>query len=84
MFFTGNQRLNILKEVNNQIASKFTRHEENIEKIRKRVTDLKVKQERQKESVERKRLQLKKVIRTAAKQLIKYIFPLSIVEPTKR
>jgi hypothetical protein len=81
---TGNQRLNILKEVNSQIVLKLPRHEEQVEKLRRRVIDLKVKHEKQKESVERKRQQLKKVIRIAAKQLIQYIFPLSQVEPTKR
>ncbi|XP_011496345.1 PREDICTED: beclin 1-associated autophagy-related key regulator isoform X2 [Ceratosolen solmsi marchali] len=79
----GNQRLHILKEVNSQIVLKLPRHEEQVEKLRRCVIDLKVRHERQKESVERKRQQLKKVIRIAAKQLIQYIFPLSQVEPTK-
>lgn len=82
--FAGNQRLGILKEVNSQITPKLPRHEEQIEKIRRRVIEIRVRHEKQKETVERKRQQLKKVIRTAAKQLIQYIFPLSQVEPTKR
>lgn len=76
--------MNILKVVNSQLVLKLPKHEEQVEKLRKHVIELKVKQEKQKESVERKRHQLKKVIRTAAKQLIQYIFPLSQVEPSKR
>ncbi|XP_031784462.1 beclin 1-associated autophagy-related key regulator [Nasonia vitripennis] len=79
----GNSRLNVLKDVNSKLVSKLPIHEEQVEKLRKHVIELKVKQEKQKESVEKKRHQLKKVIRTAAKQLIKYIFPLSKVEPSK-
>lgn len=80
----GNQRLNILKDVNSQLTLRVPRHEDRIEKLHRYVNGLKVKQEKQKEAVDRKREQLKKVIRTAAKQLIQYIFPLSKVQPNKR
>lgn len=73
-----------MKEVNSQLALRLPRHEERVEKLHRFVVTLKVKQEKQKETVERKRQQLKKVIRIAAKQLIQYIFPLTQVEPSKR
>ncbi|XP_058789869.1 beclin 1-associated autophagy-related key regulator [Phymastichus coffea] len=79
----GNESINALKKVNVDTALRLPKHVEQIEKLRKKVTDMKIKKEKQKESVEKKRQQLKKVIRTAVKQLIKYIFPLSIVEPSK-
>lgn len=79
----GNQRLNILKDVNSQLTLRVPRHEDRIEKLHRYVNGLKAKQEKQKEAVDRKREQLKKVIRTAAKQLIQYIFPLSKVQPNK-
>ncbi|XP_033192765.1 beclin 1-associated autophagy-related key regulator isoform X1 [Bombus vosnesenskii] len=79
----GNQRLNILKDVNSQLALRLPRHEERVEKLHRYVTGLRAKQEKQKEAVDRKRQQLKKVIRTAAKQLIQYIFPLSKVQPSR-
>ncbi|XP_017762958.1 PREDICTED: beclin 1-associated autophagy-related key regulator [Eufriesea mexicana] len=79
----GNQRLNVLKDVNSQLALRLPRHEERVEKLHRYVTGLKAKQEKQKEAVDRKRQQLKKVIRTAAKQLIQYIFPLSKVQPNR-
>ncbi|XP_012272114.1 beclin 1-associated autophagy-related key regulator isoform X2 [Orussus abietinus] len=78
----GNQHLNILKDVNSQLALRLPRHEERVQKVHKFVTGLMVKQEKQ-EAVERKRQQLKKVIRTAAKQLVQYIFPLSEVQPSR-
>ncbi|XP_063994053.1 beclin 1-associated autophagy-related key regulator isoform X2 [Diachasmimorpha longicaudata] len=78
--FRGHQRLNILKDANLQLVLRLPRHEERVEKLQKYVNGLKMKQEKQKEAVDRKRQQLKKVIRTAAKQLIQYIFPLSKVE----
>lgn len=80
----GNQRLNVLKDVNSQLTLRVPRHEDRIEKLHRYVNGLKVKQEKQKEAVDRKREQLKKVIRTAAKQLIQYIFPLSKVQPNRR
>lgn len=83
-FLIGNELTSALKKVNMDTALRLPKHAEQIEKLRKKVTDMRVKQEKQKESVEKKKQQLKKVIRTAAKQLIKYIFPLSIVEPAKR
>lgn len=76
--------MNILKDVNSQLTLRVPRHEDRIEKLHRYVNGLKVKQEKQKEAVDRKREQLKKVIRTAAKQLIQYIFPLSKVQPNKR
>ncbi|XP_043508543.1 beclin 1-associated autophagy-related key regulator isoform X2 [Frieseomelitta varia] len=79
----GNQRLNVLKDVNSQLALRLPRHEERVEKLHKYVTGLKAKQEKQKETVDRKRQQLKKIIRTAAKQLIKYIFPISELQPSR-
>lgn len=79
----GNQRLNILKDVNSQLALRLPRHEERVEKLHRYVNGLCIKQEKQKEAVDRKRQQLKKVIRTAAKQLIQYIFPLSQVQPSR-
>ncbi|XP_054010557.1 beclin 1-associated autophagy-related key regulator [Hylaeus anthracinus] len=79
----GNQRLNILKDVNSQLALRLPRHEERVEKLHRYVTGLRAKQEKQKEAVDRKRQQLKKIIRTAAKQLIQYIFPLSKVQPNR-
>lgn len=82
--YVGNQRLNILKDVNSQLTLRVPRHEDRIEKLHRYVNGLKVKQEKQKEAVDRKREQLKKVIRTAAKQLIQYIFPLSKVQPNRR
>ena len=63
---------------------RLPRHEERVEKLHKYVTGLKAKQEKQKETVDRKRQQLKKIIRTAAKQLIKYIFPISELQPSRR
>lgn len=80
----GNQHLLELREINSQIDSRLPKHEERVEKIRKLVMDQKAKQEKHKESMERKRQQLKKVIRTATRHLIKYIFPLGKVEPSKR
>ncbi|KAK2581993.1 hypothetical protein KPH14_002429 [Odynerus spinipes] len=79
----GNQRLNILKDVNSQLALRLPRHEERVEKLHRYVNGLCIKQEKQKDAVDRKRQQLKKVIRTAAKQLIQYIFPLSQVQPNR-
>ncbi|XP_076645287.1 autophagy related protein 14 [Halictus rubicundus] len=79
----GNQRLNVLKDVNSQVALRLPKHEERVERLHRHVTGLKVKQEKQKEAVDRKRQQLKKVIRTATKQLIQYIFPLSKVQPNR-
>ncbi|KOC65641.1 Beclin 1-associated autophagy-related key regulator [Habropoda laboriosa] len=79
----GNQRLNVLKDVNSQLALRLPRHEERVEKLHQYVTGLRARQEKQKEAVDRKRQQLKKVIRTAAKQLIQYIFPLSKVQPNR-
>ncbi|XP_076638474.1 autophagy related protein 14 [Colletes latitarsis] len=79
----GNQRLNVLKDVNSQLALRLPRHEERVEKLHRYVTGLRAKQEKQKEAVDRKRQQLKKVIRTAAKQLIQYIFPLSKVQSSR-
>ncbi|XP_012216786.1 beclin 1-associated autophagy-related key regulator isoform X2 [Linepithema humile] len=79
----GNQRLNVLKDVNSQLTLRMPKHEERIDKIHRYVISLKGKQEKQKEAVDRKREQLKKVIRTAAKQLIQYIFPLSKVQPNR-
>lgn len=84
MLYIGNQRLNVLKDVNSQLTLRMPKHEERIDKIHRYVISLKGKQEKQKEAVDRKREQLKKVIRTAAKQLIQYIFPLSKVQPNKR
>ncbi|XP_071554674.1 beclin 1-associated autophagy-related key regulator [Temnothorax nylanderi] len=81
--FRGQQRLNVLKDVNHQLGFRVPRHEDRIEKLHRYVNGLKVKQEKQKEAVDRKREQLKKVIRTAAKQLIQYIFPLSKVQPNR-
>lgn len=76
--------MNVLKDVNSQLTLRVPRHEDRIEKLHRYVNGLKVKQEKQKEAVDRKREQLKKVIRTAAKQLIQYIFPLSKVQPNRR
>ena len=80
----GNQRLTVLKDVNKELTVRLPRHEERVEKVHGMVSKLKVKQDKQKETVERKRQQLKRVIRTASKQLVQYIFPLSQVEPSKR
>ncbi|XP_076288970.1 autophagy related protein 14 isoform X1 [Lasioglossum baleicum] len=79
----GNQRLNVLKDVNSQVALRLPKHEERVERLHRHVTGLRAKQEKQKEAVDRKRQQLKKVIRTATKQLIQYIFPLSTVQPNR-
>lgn len=84
LLYIGNQRLNVLKDVNSQLTLRIPKHEERIDKIHRYVISLKGKQEKQKEAVDRKREQLKKVIRTAAKQLIQYIFPLSKVQPNRR
>ena len=73
-----------MKEVNSRIISNLPRQEEQIEKLRKRAIELKVRQERQKEAVKNQRNQLKNVLRVAAKDLIKYIFPLSKIEHNKR
>lgn len=81
---TGNQRLNVLRDVNSQLILRLPRHEERVEKLNKFVAGLKILQEKQREAVDRKRQQLKKVIRTAAKQLIQYIFPLTQVDPNRR
>nr|XP_012154071.1 PREDICTED: beclin 1-associated autophagy-related key regulator isoform X3 [Megachile rotundata] len=79
----GNQRLNVLKDVNSQLALRLPRHEERVEELHRYVNGLRAKQEKQKQAVDRKRQQLKKVIRTATKQLIQYIFPLSKVQPNR-
>ncbi|XP_015117644.1 beclin 1-associated autophagy-related key regulator [Diachasma alloeum] len=79
----GHQRLNVLKDANSQLVLRLPRHEERVEKLHKYVNGLKMKQEKQKEAVDRKRQQLKKIIRIAAKQLIQYIFPLSQVEANR-
>ncbi|XP_034192924.1 autophagy related protein 14 isoform X5 [Osmia lignaria lignaria] len=79
----GNQRLNVLKDVNSQLALRLPRHEERVEELHRYVVGLIIKQEKQKQAVDRKRQQLKKVIRIAAKQLIQYIFPLSKVQPNR-
>ncbi|XP_011305651.1 beclin 1-associated autophagy-related key regulator isoform X2 [Fopius arisanus] len=79
----GHQRLNILKDANSQMALRLPRDEERVEKLRKFVNGLKMKQEKQKEGVDRKRQQLKRVIRIAAKQLTQYIFPLNEVETNR-
>jgi len=63
---------------------RLPRHEDRIEKLHRIVNSLKVRREKQKELMENEREQLKKVIRTAAEQLIQYIFPLSKVQPNKR
>ncbi|KAK0095124.1 hypothetical protein PV326_009180 [Microctonus aethiopoides] len=79
----GNQRLNALKDVNSQLVLRLPRHEERVEKLHRFVIGLKMKQEKQREAVDKKRQQLKKVIRIAAKQLVQYIFPLCQVEPNR-
>lgn len=84
LIYTGNQRLNALKDVNSQLVLRLPRHEERVEKLHRFVIGLKMKQEKQREAVDRKRQQLKKVIRIAAKQLVQYIFPLCQVEPNRR
>ena len=84
LWFAGNQNLTVLKENNSKVISSLPKHEEQVEKLSKRVIDLKVKQEKQKDSVEKKRQHLKKVVKTAAKQLIQYIFPLSQVDPIEK
>lgn len=76
--------MNVLKDVNSQLALRLPRHEERVEKLHRYVAGLKAKQEKQKEAVDRKRQQLKKIIRTVAKQLIQYIFPLSKIQPNRR
>lgn len=81
---SGNQRLNILKDGNSQLSQRKPRHEERVERLHCFVNSLKAKQERQLEAVDRKREQLKYVIRTAVSQLIQYIFPLSRVQPNRR
>jgi len=73
-----------LKDINSQLILRLPRHEDRIEKLHYIVNGLKIRQEKQKELVENEREQLKKVIRTAAEQLIQYIFPLSKVQPNKR
>lgn len=80
----GNQRLNVLKDVNSQLALRIPRHEERIERLHKLANTMRLKQEKHKDAVDRKRQQLKKVIRIAAKQLIQYIFPLSQVQSNRR
>ena len=77
---TGRQHLVVLKDVNLQLALRLPKHEERIEKVQKFITTLKIKQEKQKEILERKRQLLKKDIRTATRQLIQYIFPLGLVD----
>lgn len=78
--FSGHEHLNVLKDVNLQLAQRLPRHEERIEKVQKFLNSLKQRQEKQKENLERKRQLLKKVIRVATKQLIQYIFPLGQVD----
>ncbi|KAL6252082.1 hypothetical protein P5V15_015065 [Pogonomyrmex californicus] len=73
----------LVNETRQSINREKPRHEDRIEKLHRYVNGLKVKQEKQKEAVERKREQLKKVIKTAAKQLIQYIFPLSKIQPNR-
>ncbi|KAF7990810.1 hypothetical protein HCN44_000615 [Aphidius gifuensis] len=79
----GNQCLNYLKDSNSQLALRLPRHEERVEKLHKYVIGLKIKQEKQREFVEKKKQHLKKIIRTAAKQMIQYIFPLCQVESSR-
>ncbi|XP_032664663.1 beclin 1-associated autophagy-related key regulator isoform X2 [Odontomachus brunneus] len=79
----GNQRLNILKDSNSQLIQRLPRHEERVEKLHCYVSSLKAKREKQQEAVDRKREQLKNVIRTTISQLIQYIFPLSRVQPNR-
>ncbi|XP_034942631.1 beclin 1-associated autophagy-related key regulator [Chelonus insularis] len=81
--YKGNQRLNVLKDINSQLVQRLPKHEERVEKLHRYVNNLKIKQEKKREDVDRKRQQLKKVIRAAAKQLVQYIFPLSQVEPER-
>ncbi|EFN82376.1 beclin 1-associated autophagy-related key regulator [Harpegnathos saltator] len=81
--FKGDQCLNILKDNNSQLIQRLPRHEERVEKLHYIVSGLKVKREKQQEAVDRKREQLKNVIRTAVSQLIQYIFPLSRVQPNR-
>ncbi|EZA61339.1 Beclin 1-associated autophagy-related key regulator [Ooceraea biroi] len=79
----GNEQLGILKDINSQLILRLPRQEDRIEKLQRIVSGLRAKQEKQREAVNREREQLKKVIRTAAKQLIQYIFPLSKVQPNR-
>ncbi|XP_057337203.1 beclin 1-associated autophagy-related key regulator isoform X1 [Microplitis mediator] len=76
----GNERLNILKDANSQIVQRLPRHENRVERVHEFIGELKNKQEKQRGNVDRKRKRLKRVIRTAARQLVQYIFPLCQVE----
>nr|XP_012154073.1 PREDICTED: beclin 1-associated autophagy-related key regulator isoform X6 [Megachile rotundata] len=71
------------KQRDKLLALRLPRHEERVEELHRYVNGLRAKQEKQKQAVDRKRQQLKKVIRTATKQLIQYIFPLSKVQPNR-
>lgn len=73
-----------MKDSNSQLALRLPRHEERVEKLHKYVIGLKIKQEKQRDFVEKKKQHLKKIIRTAAKQMIQYIFPLCQVESSRR
>ncbi|XP_034192923.1 autophagy related protein 14 isoform X4 [Osmia lignaria lignaria] len=77
---TCKERVRLLQSL---LALRLPRHEERVEELHRYVVGLIIKQEKQKQAVDRKRQQLKKVIRIAAKQLIQYIFPLSKVQPNR-
>ncbi|XP_066589797.1 beclin 1-associated autophagy-related key regulator [Prorops nasuta] len=81
---TSKGSLRTIEEVNKQLSMRMPRHEERVEKLSRYVSGLRAKQEKQKEAVNRRRQQIKKVIRVAAKQLVKYIFPLTQLERNER
>ncbi|XP_046607390.1 beclin 1-associated autophagy-related key regulator [Neodiprion virginianus] len=80
---TGNQRLNILKDVNAQLALRLPRHEDRVDKLQRYVIGIRAKQEKEREAVERKKQLHKKVVRMATQQLIDYIFPISQIKPSR-
>lgn len=73
-----------LNDANSQVALRLPQHEDRVQKLHKYVHNFRMKQEKQRDVVERKKQQLRKVIKTAASQLIEYIFPLFQVEPHPR
>ncbi|XP_014207064.1 beclin 1-associated autophagy-related key regulator [Copidosoma floridanum] len=80
----GQQQLKVLKEINAKITSRLPKHEVQTEKLIKYSLDIKFKWQQQRDAFEKKKQQIKTHAREIAKQLIKYIFPLSRVEPSDR
>ncbi|KAJ8673586.1 hypothetical protein QAD02_004848 [Eretmocerus hayati] len=77
------QRLCALKELNTKAVLDLPKQEERIEKLRKHVDNMRTKQQKQKDYLELKRQEWKKLKRKIIENLIQYVFPLSVVEPRK-